>query len=163
MLSVYILQRGGIVENKTKNKTQIKIADNTFTVVSDEEEAYTLGIASKVDKTIKEICKGAHTSVTGASMLAAMNYCNEMTKAQKDISDLKAQLDFYLEELVRQKDIYNDLLKDNKKLKSDIETYRIRLKNSSASSDNKEPLSPAVKPVRRQIAFSDSEEAAEEK
>ena len=155
-------RRGAIVDNKTKNRIRIKIADNTFTVLSEEDEVYTQGLASKVDKTIKEICRGARTSVTGASVLAAMNYCDEMTKAQKELEELKAQLDFYLEELVKQKDIYNEMLKDNKKLKSDIEVYRVRLKKSSTSTSENEPLSPAVKPVRRQISFSDSEEAAEE-
>ena len=150
------------MENRSKNKIQIKIADNLFTVLSDEDTVYTLGIAAEVDRIVKEICRGARTSVTGASILAAMNYCDEMTKTKKELGELKAQLDFYLEELVKQNEAYNDLLRKNKKLADDIEIYRVRLRNGSSSAGEKEPLSPAVKPVRRRISVSDYEEAAED-
>lgn len=155
-------QRGVIVENKTKNKVRIKIADNIFTVLSDEDDTYTKGLASSVDRTIKALCKGSRTSVTGASMLAAMNYCDEMTKARKELNELKNQLDFYLEELVKQKESYNELLRETKKLRNDIDIYRDRLRSSSPSINEAEPISASVKPVRRKIHVSDSEEAAED-
>ena len=115
-----------------------------------------------MDSSIKEMCKSGRISVTAAAILTAVNYCDDLKKAQDDIDRLKVQLNKYLEDITKQNEKYNALQKENIKLKTDIDTYRKRLIEESPGANEDEPLSAAVKPVRRAVAVSESEEAAED-
>ncbi len=151
-----------IVVEKVKRKIKIRIADNEFHVVSSEEETYSQVLAAAVDRNIRDICKNARTSVTGAAILSALNYCDELNKSTRELEELKGQLSFYLDELVQQKAAYQELVKENRKLRGDLAVCRHRLREESATNRENEPISPAFRPMRRSIAVSESEEAAED-
>ncbi len=150
------------METNGKKKIQITVAGNHFTVLSSEDEEYSRGLAKKVDTSIREMCKNGRISVTAAAILTAVNCCDDLKKANDDIERLKDQLNKYLEDITKQNEKYSELQKENAKLRADIDTYRKRLIEESPGANEDEPLSAAVKPLRRAVAVSESEEAAED-
>ncbi len=150
------------MDNSEKKKIKIKIANNVFTVLSSDDDNYTAATAEKVDKQIKEICRTARTSVTGAAILSALNYCDDLQSLERDTYTLKKQLSSYLDEIMAQKAEIEKLTGENARLRTDIETYRRRLKEENSSASSGEPVSTPIKPVRRELSAADSEEAAED-
>ena len=116
------------MEQESKKKIKLLIADNLLTVVSDEEEAYSMQLAEKVDADIKALCRCNRKSVKEAAISTALNYCDEAHKDKEAIEELKAQLADYLVEISRQKADYDALEKENRKLQEEIAVYRSRLK-----------------------------------
>lgn len=149
------------MENE-KKKIRIRVADNVFTVLSAEEEQYTQVLAAAVDSNIKDICRSAHTSVTGAAVLAALNYCDDLNKATREAEELKKRLNAYLEQIASAEKERTALQKENKRLKAELELCRRRLRKENTAARENEPLSAAVKPVRRKLLHSAGAEAAEE-
>lgn len=151
-----------MAEENTKKKIQITVAGSQFTVVSAEDEGYTAGIAGNVDNSIIEMCRNGRVSVTAAAILTAVNYCDDLNKANRDIEELKKQLQEYLQKLTEENNKKEELLKEIARLKEDVEIYRRRLIRESPGINEDEPISPAVKPVRRSVSVSESQEAAED-
>lgn len=145
-------------ENPVRNKVKVTIAGNQFTVISEEDESYTQGIADELNESINEI-KSANKSVstTAAVILTALNYCDIIKQSGKDSETLRKQLEEYLENAAKDKETISELRAENEKLKKDIETYRKRL---SDSGHNGAPVSTAVKSAQKTI--SQQEEAAED-
>ena len=148
------------MNNGEKKKIRIKIAGNVFTVLSSEDDDRTYAMAETVDRRIKEICRTARTSVTGAAMLSALNYCDELNTMERDTLSLKKQLSAYLEEIKKLGDENETLRAEIVRLRADAEIYRRRLREQSSPSY--EPVSAPARPVRRALSSSESEEAAEE-
>ena len=145
-----------------KKKIKLMVANNVFTVLSTEDEAYSKKLAEKVNRRIMDVSIAGRTSVTGAAILVSLNYCDELQKSGDELEALKKQLSGYLEEIVKQRSRCEELEKENKKLRSDLELCRTRLKTQRPAADRTEPLSPPVRPVRRAVAVTGSEEAAED-
>ena len=148
------------MENGEKKKIRIKIAGNIFTVLSTEDDDRTYAIAETVDRQIKEICASARTAVTGAAILSALNYCDDLKALERDTASLKKQLAAYLDEITRLKEEMDSINREAGRLRNDMEIYRRRLKEQSAHSD--EPVSSPSGPVRRSVSSVESEEAADD-
>ncbi len=147
-------------ENSVKNKVKVTIADNVFTLISEESEEYTRSIADDVNNSINEIkSRGKNISVTAAVILTALNYREQIQKSEKDTEGLKHQLSLCLDEAVKNKETIAELKKENEKLRKDLETYRKRLGDSV---HNGSPVSSAVRKARKSVSVSESEEAAED-
>lgn len=147
-----------------KIRVKINIAGSEFTILSQDDEAYTNAVAADVNKKINEIRKAnPQASVTAAAMLAALNFCDGTKKAEQSADNFRIQIKEYLNEISQIKAEADELKKENQRLKKDIQTYRQRLSNDVTTKDsNSAPVSPAVKAVKKAISVSDSEEAAEE-
>jgi len=130
------------MEKQNKKRIRLVIADNVFTVLSSEDEAYSKRLAAKVDASIKEICQGNKTSVTAAAILTALNCCDSLQKNKSGTNELRHQLVGYLEEINKQQDINEKLRLENKKLRQQNELYRSRLKQEY-------PLPNDAPPVKR--------------
>lgn len=151
-----------MADNQEKKKVSFTIAGNQFTVLSAEEEAYTADIAGKIDQSIHEMCRNGRVSVTAAAILTAVNYCDEMQKSRRDLEEIRQKLEEYLNRMNVQQEKYRELSKECEKLKEDLKICRRRLSEESPGINEDDPISPAIRPVRRSIAVSDSEEAADE-
>lgn len=146
------------MEEKTKNRIKIDIAGTTFTVLSIENEDYTKAVAERLNREIDAVRRTAPgLSLTSAVMLASLNICDGMTKAEEDSDKLRSQVKEYLNDAARYRAEYDAALRENEKLKRDIETYRKRLSEKGRTTEPA-PVSPAVKTVRK----SNSKEAEDE-
>ena len=148
------------MEKSEKKKIRIKIADNVFTVLSSEDDDRTYAIAAAVDRSIKETCTTARTSVTGAAILSALNYCDELKSMERDTQILRKQLSAYLEEIKKLSEENDALRSETIRLQADTVIYRRRLSEQSTPSE--EPVSAPARPVRRAVSSSEAEEAAED-
>ncbi len=146
------------MEEKIKNRIKIEIAGTPFTVLSVEGEEYTKAVAERLNREIETVRRAAPgLSLTSAVMLAALNLCDGMTKAEEDSDRLRGQVKEYLNDAARYRSEYDAAVKENEKLKKDMETYRKRL-GEKGKTQEPAPVSPAVKTVRK----SNSKEAEDE-
>ena len=145
---------------KIKNRINIEIAGTRFTVLSEETDAYTKRLASKLTDEIGVIRKAAPgLSLSSAAMLAALNYCDSSTKAQADADALRTQIKEDLAEITKQRGECDELAEENEKLRRDIETLRKRLGERGKTPEMPAPVSRTVKTVRAAVQ---TDEAAEE-
>ena len=143
-----------------KNRITIDIAGTRFTVLSTESEEYTKKLAAKLTDEIAEIKKAAPLlSVSSATTLAALNYCDSSTKAEEDADSLRRQVKEYLAEITKQRTENEELSAENEKLRRDIDTLRKRLGEKGRAPEMPAPVSRTVKTVR---AAAQTDEAAEE-
>ncbi len=147
-----------------KIKIKINIAGSEFNILSQDSEEYTTMIAGEVNKKINDIQKSnSRVSITAAAMLAALNFCDNSKKAEKDIENLKQQIKEYLSEIAENREETEELKKENQRLKKDIQIYRQRLsEESTVKNSDYAPVSTAVKAVKKSVSVSDIEEAAED-
>ncbi len=137
------------MEEKIKNRIKIDIAGTRFTVLSVEGEEYTKAVAGRLNKEIEAVRRAASgLSLTSAVMLASLNICDAMTKAEEDSDKLRSQVKEYLNDAARYRAEYDAAIRENEKLKKDIETYRKRLSEKGRATEPA-PVSPAVKTVRK--------------
>ena len=145
-------QRGISMEDQKKNRIKIDIAGTKFTVLSVEGEEYTRSVADRLNEEISTVRRSAPgLSLSSAVMLAALNLCDNLTKAQEDSDRLRVQVKEYLSEATRYRSDFEEALRENEKLRKDMETYRKHLGDKGLNSDPA-PVSPAVKTVRRSSA-----------
>ncbi len=123
---------------------KLRVAGFDFTVISSEDEAYTRDLAARVDKDIKDTCRAAITSVTGATILSAMNYCDSMQKDEIIIEDLKKQLSGYLEEIVELKAACVETARENEKLRAEVETLKSGLHAMAMTTGDNQKLQVPV-------------------
>ena len=147
---------------KTKSKVKIIVAGTEYTVLTQESDVYTKNLAKEVDASIREMCVNGRISITAAAILTAVNLCDRIKKYEQEAESLGDQIEGYLEAASRQLAKYNDLKRENDKLKKDIETYRKRLVDESPTFKEPSPISESVKPVRKAVTVSEQEEAAED-
>ena len=141
-----------------KNRIKVNIAGTRFTVVSTETQEYTEGLADKLNAEIAAVQKAAPgLSLASAVMLASLNICDSMAKAQADADRLRKQIKEYLSDSAKYRSEYEKTAEENEKLRKDLELYRRRLGERGHRAAEPAPLSPAVRSVQRS---SDSEEAA---
>ena len=138
-----------MMEQDSKKKIKLLIADNLLTVVSTEEEAYSVQLAEEVDDSIKALCRNCRKSVKEAAILTALNYCDEVHKGQTTVEELKKQLAAYLAEISRQQESYDALEKENRKLQEEVAVYRARLREEYPGKGMTLPPSTTVLCVRQ--------------
>ena len=135
------------MEKSQKSKIKLLIADNVFTVVSSEDEAYSKQLAAEVDRKIKRIYRDNRTSITAAAILTALNYCDEIHKIDMETDALKQQLGGYLAEISRRQTAYELLERENRRLREELAVYRARLREEHPVSEPAAPLSSPLHPI----------------
>ena len=84
------------MDNNIKNRIKIDIAGTRFTVLSVENEEYTRAVAEKLNDEINTVRRAAPgLPLSSAVMLAALNICDNMTKAEEDADRLRLQIKEY--------------------------------------------------------------------
>ncbi len=137
------------MEEKTKNRIKIDIAGTKFTVLSVEGEEYTKAVAERLNKEIDDVRRAAPgLSLTSAVMLASLNLCDSMVKAEEDSDRLRRQVKEYLNDAAKYRAEYDAAARENEKLKKDIQTYRKRLSEKGRTTEPA-PVSTAIKTVRK--------------
>ena len=145
-----------------KHKVKITVAGTEYIVLTHESESYTRGLAEQVDESIQDMCINGRISITAAAILTAVNLCDRLKKYEKEADSLGEQIEGYLHAASDQITKYNELKKENEKLKKDIEIYKKRLKEENPSAKEPGPLSSSVKAAQTVVSLSSEDEAAED-
>ena len=139
-----------MMANNIKNRIKIDIAGTRFTVLSVENEEYTRAVAEKLNDEINTVRRAAPgLPLSSAVMLAALNICDNMTKAEEDADRLRLQIKEYLNDAAKYRSSFEEVARENEKLKKDMEIYKKRLGEKTKAVIEPSPLSPAVKAVRK--------------
>ena len=156
-----------------KNKVKITVGGTEYTVVTQEDADYTKKLAEdiagktnadteEVNESINDMCINGRISITAAAILTAVNLCDRLKKYEKEADSLGEQIEGYLHAASAQLTKYNELKKENEKLKKDIEIYKKRLKEENPSAKETGPLSSSVKAAQTVVSLSSEDEAAED-
>ncbi len=86
-----------------KNRVTVTIADEEYTLVATEDEAYMKKVAGHVDEQIAQIMEATHASSLQGAVLAAVNIADEYYKELEASENLRRQLKEYLEESAKLK------------------------------------------------------------
>ncbi len=139
------------MEKNAKRKIRLRVAGNDLTVVSSESEEYSRALASKMDKEIKNICRTTVTSVMGAALLSALNYCDGMQKAEAEAEELRKQLSACQEEIAALKAAADEIKSENEKLRTEADNLRAGLQAMTMAVTGAQQ-NPASSPFRSRFA-----------
>ena len=91
------------------------VAGTEFMIQTEEEPEYIYNLAKAVDEKISVYLRmGSKVSLSMSSILTAMEYCDEYTKAKADVENLRSQIRSYIDEAQNKAD-------ENEKLKKEIQ------------------------------------------
>lgn len=80
-----------------RNKISISVAGSEFIVSTDEDRAYTLSLASTVDRKIREMLASSDKlSVNMAAILCCLDLCDENEKNKQSCARLREEIRRYL-------------------------------------------------------------------
>ena len=107
-------------EEEKKNKVRLKICGSQFLITADESRQYIQKIAGIVDKRIKQLSDSDQKlSVQMATIVAALNYCDQLEKEKVITRELIKKTDD-CESIARDATMQlNKLLVENQQLKEE--------------------------------------------
>ncbi len=86
-----------------KNKVVVTIAEQEYTLVATEDEAYVRGVAKYVDKQVNAVLSAEKFSLVDGAVLAAINVADELFKEREAAETLRLQLKQQVEEATKTK------------------------------------------------------------
>lgn len=123
-----------------KNRIKIQLSGTEFVIKAEENEDYIEKISKIVDKRIMDVANNTpNTSISMATIVTALNYCDELVKEKIKVEELNAKI----EELTSR---YED--KDNYANETNKKIVRYALEN--------EQLKEEVKALEQKISMLES-------
>ncbi len=117
-----------------KNRVTVKILDNTYSILADEEQEYVLTLATEVDKRMRDILQfNPQASAIGAAVLASFGYCDECKKNTKITDNLRSQIKGYAEDTTKYRREAEDLRRQVIRLQDEIATLKKQLDRASTN------------------------------
>ncbi len=110
------------------NRVKVYIAGKDYILQTEEEERYVLGLAKKLDKTIKDMLAGDGMSLTSACVLAALDAFDEKEKQSVDADNLRYQLKQYIDESGKMNQRIYELEREIEKLTNEKADLQSELK-----------------------------------
>lgn len=106
---------------KNEKRLNIYVAGQTFPIITNEEENYIKKLAETVDTKIKSIQNSnPKLNRDGCATVAALDYCDEKLKLNKDVKNLRKQIKDYLEDSEKLRNEVKKLERENEKLNNII-------------------------------------------
>ena len=94
----------------SKNKICVKIMDQEYVLVGEEEQEYYLDLAQKVDSVMREISKGnSRYNVNMVAVLTALNFADVLYKSQMELGDTTEKLETLQSEMQKPFEELNSL------------------------------------------------------
>lgn len=82
-----------------KNKVEITVSNQKYTIISTEAPEAIKALADTVDKKVRELMKqGSRLSLTEALVLTALDLANENKENKETVKKLKGEMADYLED-----------------------------------------------------------------
>ncbi|MDQ5983354.1 MAG: hypothetical protein RUMPE_00363 [Eubacteriales bacterium SKADARSKE-1] len=102
-----------------KSKIKLNICGTDYVITSEDSYDYVLSIGEDVDKKIKDIFeKSPKVSITMASILAALEYCDSANKLSTSVEGLKEKIKENMHEISQLKALYEQALSEIDTLKN---------------------------------------------
>lgn len=110
-----------------KKSIKVSIMDTDFVIKSEDSEDYVKQTATQVENSIKTIMRDYRAlSAMSASVLVALDYCDQANKFNDDADNLRIQIKECLEENNGLRMDLDDARRENERLKKEINTLRVR-------------------------------------
>ncbi len=102
-------------------KVRLDICGGDYVVSTNEDEAYLVELAAKLDADMQEIMLSSPSaSVTTAAVLTALGYRDELQKSQTTAENMRAQIKDYLEDAARSKMELEDAKRELNRTKREL-------------------------------------------
>ncbi len=116
-----------------KNKVTVKILDNAYAMIADEDVEYVQELASEVDKKMRDILQAnPQASAVGAAVLASFDYCDNCKKVAKIADNLRSQIKGYAEDTSKYRGEAEDLRRQVIRMQDEIATLKKQLERANA-------------------------------
>ncbi len=116
-----------------KNKIKFKINGSEFLISAEEDKEYIVKISKMVDKRIQSLAnESANLSTSMATVLAALNYCDELEKQKKITAELLRKNDALEAAAQKAKDDLQSFSVENEQLKEEKKGLHARIESLKA-------------------------------
>lgn len=142
-----------------KTKVKLSICGSDYILTSEESESYIRSVGEIVDKKMNDILsKNSKISVSMASVLSSLEFCDESLKSKEKIENLEGQIKRFTEENSKFYEIYKVAEKENSMLNEKINDLQLKLNESYAEisrlKEDKKTQLEQIKPEEDIITFS---------
>jgi cell division protein ZapA (FtsZ GTPase activity inhibitor) len=111
-----------------KNHVRLSVCNSDIVINSDDSEQYIREIAAEVELRIDSLkAHSSAISVTMSAIFAAMEYCDEATKANNSADNLRTQIKEYLEDTATARAELTDARKQISNLTREMQSLKNRL------------------------------------
>lgn len=111
-----------------KNKVQLKINSNTYSIVTDDDPEYVEALGELIDKEMKSISMGNPSlSSIQCAVLVALDQADACKKATASADNLRAQIKDYLEDSARARMEVDVARREIERLNREISNLRNKL------------------------------------
>ncbi len=100
-----------------KKKVTVFVAGQKLTLITTESEKYVNDIANKVETTINSLFASSNLSKEKCAVMAALDFCDDETKARASMNEIKEQIKDYIEDVSKLKE-------ENASLKAEVEKLK---------------------------------------
>ncbi len=100
-----------------KKKVTVFVAGQKLTLITTDSEKYVSDIAQKVDTMINSLIGSSNMSREKCAVMAALDFCDDESKARATLSDIKEQIKDYIDESAK-------LRAENEALKVEVEKLK---------------------------------------
>lgn len=108
-----------------RNRVVLHICDQDFPIATDNSIAYVQDLGDGINSKMKEFLAGSkRVTFAQAAVLTALEYADEVKKAEKSIEVLRSQISGYLADTEDSKLNFELVRKENEKLKAEIEKLK---------------------------------------
>lgn len=139
-----------------KNKIKLSICGTPCSLISEDSEEYVLSVGQEVEDAIESVLRqNDRASLTLASIITALNFCDSAHKALDSADNLRSQLKEYLEESSRARQEAEEARRELDKAREELQALRESLaqKEGQVSQAPKAPApveeEPPTAPVQR--------------
>ena len=116
-----------------KNKIKFKINGSEFLISAEEDKEYIVKISKMVDKRIQSLAnENTNLSTSMATVLAALNYCDELEKQKKITAELLRKNDELEAAAQKAKDDLQSFSVENEQLKEEKKGLHARIESLKA-------------------------------
>ncbi len=116
------------------NRATIRIMGSDYVVMTDEAPMYVEELGRQIDEKVKKILGfDDRISLTAATILCALDYLNDLTKASQSADNMRGQVKDYLEDSAKARIEVEELKRQIEKLKS--ENKALKGKNSDGTDE----------------------------
>jgi cell division protein ZapA len=108
-----------------KNKVEVMICGNKYTVTAQESRDYILRVAEYVDGCMREmITQNPSLSTTMTAVLTAINICDEYFKVKNGTDNMRSQLQKYIDDASAARAEVRDAQLEIMRLRSEIKELK---------------------------------------
>ena len=107
------------------NRVKLTICGANYVIVSEDEESYVQELGTRLDEEMNELMtKNQAISVTGAAVLKALDYLDELQKSTGSVDNMRRQIKDYLEDAANAKSEAADAKRQVQELQRQLEQMR---------------------------------------